>query len=166
MDATPTSLYPSNTLDPTSIHYTEFLLQCMQDRLEVLHALHSVTNSQMQVAVHGEVDTTLGLLASKQSLIDELTMVQQRLHPYFNDDPEARVWQSPQRHDQCRQLAAEGGRLLQEIIHLEKNALEEISGRREAIAAQLQDGQDSILARTAYAADNLLATSTLDVGNL
>ena len=41
-----------------------------------------------------------------------------------------------------------------------------MTARRDAVAAQLQDGRDSILAQTAYLADSFLGDSALDIGDL
>ncbi len=156
----------TNSLDRHTTEYTENLLQCMQDRLGALTALRQLADSQADAATGGDVNVTLGILARKQTLLDQLSVIQQRLQPFFDDDPEARVWTSPERREACRQHAYEGSRLLQEIMQLEKTALDEMAGRREAVAAQLQDGKDSILAHTAYTADSMLCESALDIGDL
>ncbi len=147
-------------------HYTETLLDCMQQRCELLEALRILAESQALAASQAEVDLTLGLLARKQSLLDELTEVHAKLRPYFDDDPEQRQWKSPAQRQRCRKLADEGQRLLQETMQLESESLSEMTARRDAVAAQLQDGRDSILAQTAYLADSFLGDSALDIGDL
>ncbi|MEO8271114.1 MAG: hypothetical protein ABI557_15440, partial [Aureliella sp.] len=92
--------------------------------------------------------------------------IQIKLKPYFNDDPEQRVWKSAQHRQRCRRLADHGQRLLQETMQLEQQALREMTSRRDAVAAQLQDGKDSILAHTAYMADSFLGESALDISGL
>lgn len=152
--------------DPGSVEYTENLLSCMQERLGILQALRTLADSQATAAHAGDIDVALGHLSRKQGLLEDLQALQHRLSPYFQDAPDERVWQSSQRRQQCRQVVEAGKRLLQETLQLEKNCIDELTSRREAVAAQLQDGQDSILARTAYTADNLLVQSTLDIDDL
>ncbi len=160
----------SNAILPAShaheYAYTEVLLACMLQRVELLSALKTLAESQQHAAAQTEVDTTLGLLARKQSLLDELAEVQIKLRPYHHDDPEQRLWRDRERRRQCQQVAQQGQGLLQAIMQLEHNALEQMTSRRDAVAAQLQNGQDSILAHTAYMADSMLDQSALDIEDL
>jgi len=153
-------------LDPNSTDYTERLLQCMQQRLELLQALVGLTNAEREASDNDDIDVTLGLLARKQGLIDDLVDVQSSLQPFMHDDPEARVWSSPERREECRRLADAGGQLLLRILQLDQTAIEQLTSKRDAVAAQLRDGQDSILARTAYTADSVFQEGTLDVQDL
>ncbi|MCA9158388.1 MAG: hypothetical protein KDA72_08680 [Planctomycetales bacterium] len=146
--------------------YTDILLHCMQERCDLLEALKTLAESQANAASHTEIDLTLGLLGRKQGLLEELADVQLRLKPYFNDDPEQRVWKSAEHRQRCRRLADQCQRLLQETMQLEHEALQEMTLRRDAVAAQLQDGKDSILAHTAYMADSFLGQSALDISDL
>lgn len=153
-------------MNANKFEYTETLLACLQERCELLEALKVLADAQALAASQTEIDTTLGLLGRKQSLLDELAAVQQRLQPYMGDDPEQRLWSSPDRRRHGQQLAEQGQRLLQATMHLEQQALEQMTSRRNAVAAQLQDGRDSILAHTAYMADSLLGSGALDIGDL
>ncbi len=146
--------------------YTEALLAFLQERCELLEALKTLADAQAAAAGLTEIDTTLGLLGRKQSLLEELADVQEKLQPYMADDPEQRMWSSPERRRQCQQIAEQGQQLLKATMQLEHQALEQMTSRRDAVAAQLQDGSDSILAHTAYMADSLLGDSTLDFGDL
>ncbi len=146
--------------------YTDFLLNCMQERCDLLEALKTLAESQAIAASHAEIDLTLGILGRKQALLEELADVQNKLKPYFNDDPEQRAWKSAEHRQRCRKLADQCQRLLQETMQLEHEALQEMTSRRDAVAAQLQDGKDSILAHTAYMADSFLGESALDIGDL
>lgn len=147
-------------------HYTDFLLDCMHQRRQILDALKTLAESQAMTAEQAEIDLTLGVLGRKQALFDELADVQQLLQPYMNDDPESRLWRSSEHRQQCRQLAEQGQRLLQETMHIEQLTLQEMTSRRDAVAAQLQDGQDSILAQTAYQTDSMLGPGVLDIADL
>ena len=153
-------------MDTNQFETTEILLACLQERCELLEALKILAEAQAIAAGQTEVDATLGLLGRKQALLDELAAVQQKLQPYIVDDPEQRSWSTPQRRRQCQQLAERGQRLLQATMQLEQQALAQMISRRNAVAAQLQDGRDSILAHTAYMADSLLDSGTLDIGDL
>ena len=150
----------------STFEYTETLHACMQARLELLDALKTLADAQVAAADNTEIDATLGLLARKQSLLEELAAVQEKLAPYMHDEPELRLWSSGHRRQQCQQLAEQGQQLLQATLQLEQGVLEQMTSRRDAVAAQLQDGRDSILAQTAYMADSLFGESALDIGDL
>lgn len=154
------------SMDTDQFAATETLLACLQERCELLEALKILAEAQAVAAGQTEIDATLGLLGRKQALLDELAVVQQKLQPYMADDPDQRRWSTPERRRQCQQLAQQGQRLLQATMQLEQQALEQMTSRRNAVAAQLQDGRDSILAHTAYMADSLLDSGTLDIGDL
>lgn len=154
------------TYNSAEFHYTDCLLDCMRQRCELLDSLKTLAESQAMTAGHAEIDSTLGVLGRKQALFEELAEVQQKLQPYLHDDPECRLWRSAEQRQRCRQLAEQGQRLLQETMHIEQHTLQEMTSRRDAVAAQLQDGQDSILAQTAYQADSLLGAGALDIGDL
>lgn len=152
--------------DSAEFQYTDLLLGCMRQRCEILEALRTLAESQAMTAGQAEIDLMLGVLGRKQALFEELADVQRLLQPYMHDDPESRLWRTPQQRQQCRQLAELGQRILRETMHIEQQTLEDMTLRRDAVATQLQDGQDSILAQTAYRADSLLGEGTLDIANL
>lgn len=154
------------TDNSTEFRYTDFLLECMRQRCELLDALKTLAESQAMTAGQAEIDLTLGVLGRKQALFEELAEVHQKLKPYLTDDPESRLWRSAEQRQHCRQLAEHGQHLLQQTMHIEQQTLQEMTSRRDAVAAQLQDGQDSILAQSAYQADNLLGAGMLDIADL
>lgn len=160
------SLLSAAEFDASTTVYTEFLLQCMLQRLELLRALVELAEAQQQAVSQNATDATLGILARKQSLIAELLDSQAALQPYMHDDPEQRCWRSPQRRQECRDAAEEGKQLLLQIARIDQSALESLTSRRDAIAAQLQEGKDSTLAKSAYTADRVFQESNLDILDL
>lgn len=151
--------------DPNSIEYTEHLLACMSQRLEVLKLLKALGHSQTEASVGPEMNATMSLLARKQTLLDELAAIGTRMKPYMADDPGQRIWATPERRQECQAIADQGNALLQEALQRDQHLLDEMTARRDAVAAQLQDGKDSILAHSAYTADSLLSESQLDIND-
>ena len=144
---------------------TEHLLECMRQRRNLLLAIRKLTEAQQASTGGSDASVTLGILARKESLIDELLILHQQLQPFHVDVPEQRVWSSPQRRVECQQLSDEGKALLTEILLIEQATIEQLSVKRDAVAAQLQNGTDSILASSAYTAGDLLGESSLDLSN-
>jgi len=145
---------------------TEFLLQCMRHRRDILLALRALTSAQRESSLASDPTVTLGILARKSSLIDELTAIHQQLQPFHHDDPEHRFWPVPGQRQLCQQLTDEGQQLLREIIDMEQATVNAIATHRDAVAAQLQNGTDSVLASNAYTAGDRLHASSLDLSNL
>ncbi|MEZ6135919.1 MAG: hypothetical protein R3C53_13530 [Pirellulaceae bacterium] len=152
-------------MDAVSTEDTEFLFQCMQHRRDILRSLRLLTDSHAAAAQADDINVTLGILARKESLLDELAQVLASLQRFHHDDPERRQWISPQRRQTCQALADEGDRLLNETVQLEQATLEEMQSQRDAVAAQLQNGTNSILAHNAYTAGEQLESS-LDLSDL
>lgn len=151
--------------DRNSIEYTEQLLAYMSDRLEVLKLLKAIGRSQSEASLSSEMNTTMSLLARKQTLLDRLVTIGSEMEPYMSDDPEQRIWATPERRQECQKIADQGNALLHEALQQDQSLINEMTARRDAIAAQLQDGKDSILAHSAYTADSLLNESQLDIND-
>ncbi len=149
-----------------SVQQTEFLLQCMRQRRDILQDIRLLTDSLSSAAHAADAEVSLGILARKDALLEEFSKVRQALRQYEQDDPERRIWTSPARRAECQQLADEGNRFLAETVHIDQATLQELHNHQQAIAAQLQNGTDSILARSAYTAGQQIGESILDVGNL
>lgn len=146
-----------------TISYTERLLELMTRRLQLLRSLDSVGCLQAESAGNPDVTALLKILSRKQLLLDELEAIRQALETYHHDDPNQRLWESTELRQQCRHIAEQGNELLRSLVTNDEATLREVSLRRDAVATQLQDGTDSVLARTAYTADNILDASELDI---
>ncbi len=151
---------------PNKHDYTERLLNLMQRRLELLQSLDAVCDLQTECTDDPDVSVLLKVLSRKQVLLEELEVLRQDLEPYLLDDPARRVWKSIERRQYCQLIAEQGHNLLRKMMAGDEATLQEVSRRRDAVASQLQDGTDSVLARTAYTADYILDASELDIGDV
>jgi len=149
--------------DRETTEYTEILVECMELRLTLLRSLQALDRSNVDVSGGTNIDVTLGKLSRKQSLLDELATLGLRLDPFVQDDPETRVWKSPERRAWCASIAEKGNSILQQVIVRDQAAIEEMAQQRDAVAAQLQEGTDSILAHTAYTAGIAVSDTALDI---
>ena len=148
--------------DPTA--RTELLFQLMRERLELLQSLQQVGVScgANQLEDGGAL---LAVLGRKSSIIDRLNENQQLLQTFGGEDPDSRVWSSAERRVECQQLATVTERLLRDIIQSENSLLDNLTCRRDAIAEQLQQGRDSVLAANAYSASSTLDGGLLDISD-
>ncbi len=147
------------------IEYTDVLFDCMQKRVDLARNLSQLNQTQTAAALENQTDALMGILARKQGLLDALGEIQEKLQPYLSDDPEARIWGSEDRREQCRVNAEESQRLLGDLMRAEKATLDEVTARREAIGALLRDGMDAISTRDAYA-QSAPSGSRLNIGGI
>ncbi len=147
----------------TDVQYTDTLYTLMQCKVEVLEQLCELAKQQATITESGDATLLLSFLARKAPLMDRLSDLHDDLLVYSTDDPEARVWRSSKDRQACRDLSVQCQALLAEIVLLEKQSLDEMSMRRDALAAQLQDAGDGNLAAQAYQASGALEESSLDL---
>lgn len=145
---------------------TSHLFALIERRYELIRDLVMLTDTQALVAISEDVSTTLGILARKDTLIDQLRDIQTQLQPYHGEDPELRVWRCAEDRKRCKDLAEQSEQLLKEVIELDEKTIESMQRGRDAISAQLQYVQDSLSAQQAYNAEQQLAESVLDVAEL
>ena len=154
------------TIDRTSVAYTEKLFQLVRRRRDALTAIHHLTKTQSSLSGDSKAEMLARLLAQKQIHLDELADITFQMAVFQQDDPESRNWSSPQRREQCQVLADEAKELLAKVIRYEEKTISEMSEQRDAVAAQLQSGKDSVLAKNAYQAGEQLEEGQLDLGGL
>lgn len=147
----------------TDVKTTENLHRLMVAKVEVLEQLCELARQQASITQSGDATILLSFLSRKQPLMDRLSEIQAGLGIYADDDPDQRVWRSPQLRQSCRAASQRCQHLLSEIVLLEKQSLDEMSLRRDALAAHLQDGQDGSLAAQAYHRADAITEGSLDL---
>ncbi len=131
---------------------TKHLAELIHRKHEVLAQLCDVGRRQKEIVERGETTALLQLLAAKQNMITLMQQVERELAPYHGEDPDARVWASAEVRAHCAQQAAECNRLLAEIVELERHSAEQMTVRRNEVAAQLRQVYAAGQARHAYKA--------------
>lgn len=147
----------------TDVQYTDSLYTLMKSKVEVLEQLCELARQQATITQSGDATILLSFLSRKQPLMDRLMDLQSDLAVYTADDPAARLWRTPELRQTCRLASERCQHLLAEIVLLEKQSLDEMSDRRDALAAQLQDGRDGSAASQAYQASGALNEGCLDL---
>jgi hypothetical protein len=136
---------------------TERLADIIRRKHEVLVQLCATGRQQQVFVERGETTALLQLLAAKQKLIEVLQHIESDLEPFQVEDPDSRVWPSPNERARCAQQADDCNRLLQEIVDLEQRSADRMAVRRNEVAAQLQKAYAATQARDAYAAQRAAA---------
>jgi hypothetical protein len=137
---------------------TERLFELIGRKHQVLTQLRDIGRRQMELVDGGDIAALLALLGAKQQLIAGLQTLEQELALYYAEDPDRRVWPSPQHRAACARQAAECNALLEEIVSLEKVGAERMTERRNDVAEQLQQAHAATQVRSAYEANRRRAS--------
>jgi len=138
---------------------TDRLAELVDKKHEVLGQLRTLSQYQLRLAGHDEyLSDLMRVLAAKQSLIERLSNIDQQLNPFRSEDPDARVWRSPEDRQRCSKMAGECEQLLSELKKLEQASTQTISKRRDDVAKQLKETNTAVDSNAAY--NNLDSTPT------
>ncbi len=130
--------------------HTERLAKLIQLKHDVLSQLWELARRQVEVIAADEVDRLMSLLAQKQTLLNQLQRVEVVLDPFRADDPDARLWKSPEDRRRCQMVAERANALLQQLVTLEKQAEGQLVQSRDNTARELAAASSAFAARQAY----------------
>jgi flagellar biosynthesis/type III secretory pathway chaperone len=142
---------------------TEYLESLIGQKLAILEQMHELSRAQQEYVAKGEITHLLQILAAKQGLIVDLRATENRLDPYREQDPEARIWRSAEARENCRQASQRCDQLLSEIMRLEKQCEDALQQRRDSCAERLRDLQSGVAAHAAYHDSQPQSSSTFDL---
>lgn len=137
--------------NPQTSH-TERLARLIDDKLSCLLQLRDLGDRQQQLIEGGEMTQLLDLLATKQRFIGILQAIERDLTPFRGEDPQERVWPSPQDRSRCAERSARCNELLNELVGQEKANESLMQQRRHAVADRLHQVHAQSRASGAYRA--------------
>lgn len=159
--------YDSDALVGNSaFNYTERLYDLIAERLKVVEALGLLSANQAALCHGDTVESMLGIIGRRESIVERLQAIQEQLRPYQADDPERRQWISSERREECRKLSHRTDAILKEVMLSDNQILEQMQQQRDAIAVELRNGKDSQLAQQAYESLDENPPSILDIADL
>jgi flagellar biosynthesis/type III secretory pathway chaperone len=132
---------------------TTLLADLIRRKHAVLVQLCEVGRRQKEVVERGETTALLELLAAKQTMITLLQQVERELAPFQAEHPDARVWESPEARAHCAAQSVECNQLLAAVVELERHCCDQMTIRRNDVAAQLKHAVSAGHARSAYEAN-------------
>ncbi len=144
---------------------TDLLSDMISKKLAILEQLRSLSGRQSDLIAQGDIQRLLSVLSAKQTLLAELQRLQQQLGPFRQQDPETRVWRSPQDRERCRRLVARCEALLSEVMSIEKQSESEMAQRRDAARARLEGSHAPAEATRAYLRPGVPARGSLDLSS-
>lgn len=129
---------------------TQQLFDLILEQRSILLELKHFAETQFQIVQQNELGKLVSLLATKQQAIQRLQEVDRRLNPFRDQDPESRIWSSPEQRDACRRMAKECPRLLADVMKLEQAAEEVLTQQREQVTQQVDQSSARSHAASAY----------------
>jgi hypothetical protein len=142
---------------------TALLTERIEQKLTLLLQLRDLGLHQSALIHSGDMTQLLKLLAAKQRLLAALQSVERDLDRFRGDDPDTRVWASPEHRRRCAETAAACEELLRAIVEQERQSESQMQHRREEAAAQLQGAHYAAEAQHAYLAESSPVSSQLDL---
>ena len=115
--------------------------------------------AQADLVTQHDMTSLMTLLSRKQELMSALGRVQSALARFQDEDPELRVWSTPGRQKDCKDMVARCDQLLQELIVMEDRSLNSMNLQRESVAAQLQQNIDACTIQNAYHSSDVYESS-------
>ena len=143
---------------------TDTLAELITVKREILEKLRQLSRQQLDQINADDLAKLLSILAAKDSLLRDLQRIEQDLNPYRGQDPESRLWRTPEARRRCQQTVERCESLLAEIVLLEKQGETELKRRRDVAAARLDSAHGSLEARRAYTS-SAQRTANLDLSS-
>jgi len=129
---------------------TDELAELIGKKLVVLEQLRGLSRRQSDLIADGDIQRLLGVLSAKQTLLVELQKLQKLLEPFRKQEPDARRWRTPHDRQRCRQAAERCETLLSEIMLIDRQSEAEMTRRRDAVQARLEECHSCAEATRAY----------------
>ena len=129
---------------------TDSLFELIESKLHLLGEMQAMSLAQADLVTQHDMTSLMTLLSRKQELMSALGCVQAELACFRDQDPELRVWSTPGRRKDCKDMVARCDQLLQELIVMEDRSLNSMNLQRESVAAQLQQNIDACTIQNAY----------------
>lgn len=129
---------------------TAALVSLIDRKNDLLKRIYQLVDTQCQSIKERKVAELMPLLASKQTLLDELNQLERELDPYRKEDPDSREWSSDEARDECRIRVEENRSLLNEILSKEKDCETQLVEQREQTANKLDENLNAANAAKTY----------------
>ncbi|TWU41937.1 flagellar export chaperone FlgN [Novipirellula artificiosorum] len=114
------------------------LASLVDERHKILCDLVQLSQSQLEAIDAGRMNELMHLLSAKQPPLAKLASVSQQLHIAIGDDPEMRMWSSPQRRSECRKKNEQCEQMLAELMEMESSCETKLVTSRAEIEQRIQ----------------------------
>ena len=140
----------------TPAHNTERLFELIETKLLRIEEMLALTIELADQVAQHDMTALMVVLSRKQSLMESLQSVQLELVSYRDEDPDARVWSSPDKRTRCKAMVQRSDQLLSELIVQENRCLDNMNLKRDSVLTQLQQNVAASQLQAAYGSGNSL----------
>jgi flagellar biosynthesis/type III secretory pathway chaperone len=144
---------------------TPSLARLIDQKHDLLAHLVTLARRQLGLIHAGEMSPLLAVLSAKQTLLEQLQVIERQIDPYRDQDPETRRWPTPAHRQRCADAAGQCGTMLAELIELERQGEAELVRRRNEATQRLQEMRGAAEARGAYSAGSPVRHARLDLAS-
>ena len=138
---------------------SEQLVDLVSQRKVVLEMLVEISQRQLDAVHHGRMNELMGLLAEKQTPLARLRDLSQTLAIATPDDPEARVWGSPNDRAECQREHEQCEQMLRSLMEIEARCEQTLASSKEKLRQELQQTQTAQQAVSGYSEAELPSSS-------
>ncbi len=128
---------------------TARLATLVSQKRKLVFELHKLVIKQRQMVDAAEVDF-IPLLAIKQKVLEALNAVDRCMDPFRQQDPDRRLWTSPENREACRTQADQCEAVFRDVLEIENYCAQTMRRQQSMIQEQLQGSVTANHATRAY----------------
>ncbi|MBX7169203.1 MAG: flagellar protein FlgN [Pirellulales bacterium] len=144
---------------------TDILAELISRKRVCLAHLLQLGERQREMIAAGEMAGLLKVLGGKQRLLAELQTLERALDRFRDQDPDARVWRSPEARQRCAAEVADCETFLAAILQQERSSEDELRRRRDDAQQRLEAAHGSRQVLGAYLAESPDTLHQLDLAS-
>jgi hypothetical protein len=126
------------------------LFHLVLQRKAVLEKLLEISHRQVEAIEQERMNELMSLLAEKQNPLAQLREHSKSLAEATLNDPETRVWDQPEKREQCQNEHAKCEEMLQLLMEIEAECEQSLSLSRKSIQQKLEQTQTAQQAAVGY----------------
>jgi len=128
----------------------EKLFRLIQKKQERLEQLCDCSRNQLQYVDNGNIDALFELLGVKQKLLLDLEEIDRQISAYQWDDPEKRLWPSPEMRQKCQEAVETCRQLVRKALEHDQEAEKELIAKKNDAQIQLKQFDTQANIQRAY----------------
>jgi uncharacterized protein YPO0396 len=133
---------------------TQRLFELIETKLHLLQEMQSMAVEQSDLVAQHDMSGLMSVLSRKQALMESLQTVQQDLQFFRDEDPESRIWESPEKRKRCQAMVSQCDQLISQLIVQENRSLDSMNLKRDSVLSQLQQNVAASQLQHAYGSTN------------
>ena len=113
------------------------LAQLIEQRWNLLEQLLQISQRQIEAIKGSRMTELMRILSEKQAPLNQLAELAEQLRPAAGEDPNARIWESPEQRSRCRKQQDECEKMHLELLAIEAECETSLVQSRDELQQQL-----------------------------